>query len=1368
MSMNLDRLVAYNERHQEKVYWTKKLEELDFSFSDGNGADYSQDFVIIDPGTTQQLDALANGSDHRLVVVLMSALLISLKFIKNQKPYILSPIFAADDQEGLMNKLLVLSIDPSRHGNVKEFLGGLRDDLIESTKFQNFPIDMIKNPDGPETSLAPSVMFGFYPVQLKLAFKADIDIQVSRIAKSLRVKVSYNKAKLSGEVASSLLNAYVQVIKLIGQNKEERITNLEFFIKDFVSSGDLSVLMTKTSLEDQACKDSAMNRPKTALENELSGLWQNLLSINHVEAQDNFFVLGGHSLNLVSLVNRIREEMRLEVRLLDFFEKPTLAGMATVLSQSTAIEGTEAEPVVQEYRKALPAQKRLYLLCKNKEIGTAYNLASVIQVEGEIDVARLEGCVNQLIDRHEVLRSSFHFEAGEIRFKIHPMEPLRLSRIESDETQIDSAIEDFIQPFDLDTGPLFRVGLLKAHANKAYLVLDMHHIVGDGLSLAILSQELVNLYHQTKPLESASPFLSYVDWFHHNQSGLQEETQYWLDQLSDYIPLDLSTDFTRPKFLKYAGNLVVGEIPTSTSKAIDKATKALGITEFALYTAALNVLLFQYTDQKKLFIGTPVDLRKGGRFEKVVGPIINTIVLKNVVEPSNTVEAFLQEVNRGIFEGISHSDAPFEEILSKLDIEVDPSRHPVFDVMILMENFYQDIQNSGSVTFARRDVLPTTSKFDLTFNFRKLESSIQVEIEYNTTLFTQESIDLMLERLIHVVGDLCEKPMESIGQLSLISAREKKRMLEEFSVSPQVPLSERTIPEMFSDVVSAHPQQIAIVCQDRQITYEELDRFSNRIANTLKRSGAGKDTNILILLDRSYEMIASLMAVLKLGLTYVPLDPGYPQNRIVEIARECDTNTILTNRTYQDRCADFENTLLVDDSKVEEAAPTLTTVHTDSAQTAYVIFTSGSTGKPKGIKVSHRNMENFITAMQTDYPLTPQDRILFKTPITFDVSVMEVFVSLMSAAQVVVLPGDLHKDPRKIIAFIEQYGITLTNFVPSMFKVFLDSLENTSVESLRSLKALYLAGEALPLNLVERFYAIGGAADLVNLYGPTEATVFATSKRFSAQETDRTMSIGRPLTNVQMYLLHENLDLCPTEIHGDVYIGGGSLSQGYLNDEEKTQSVFTQHPTLGRLYKTGDIGRWLTNGEIEYLGRSDQQVKIRGFRVEKGEIENRIQEFPGITEAHVIQAEAHGGELRAFYTAQDTVAERELEKHLRQYLPDYSIPNVLVQLETFPINSSGKVDLQELLAIQVENWGVAPPSHETTALEQELIDIWSRVLEQDQIDIDSDFFKQGGNSLTAISIDLELEKSGFVVDDLIVYEMRTVRMLAEHIEGKTA
>ncbi|RUT04335.1 hypothetical protein DSM106972_045630 [Dulcicalothrix desertica PCC 7102] len=1131
------------------------------------------------------------------------------------------------------------------------------------------------------------------------------------------------------------------------------------------------------------------------IESYLEFLVVRVLQVTHlrINREQSLSSFGIDSLKVFELKNRVEEDLRVNVSVADLFDGVTITQLARqILDQvintlpSTSITISRVERNTGQYSLSF-AQQRLWFINQLQPETGAYNIPVAVKMKGYLDTSLLVRSINEVIRRHEILRTSFVVEEGNPVQKITPFVSITLPEIDlhhipdaQRQAEVEKlSLQEAQLAFDLGQVPLLRAKILRLSLQESILLLTLHHIIADGWSIKVLIQELSVLY---QALESGkSPQLAelpiqYLDFAYWQRNWLQGEVleslqAYWRQQLGGELPvLKLPTDRARPRVQSYRGAQHQFILPKALTDALKQLSQQEGATLFMTLLAAFNTLLYRYTGQEDILVGSPIANRNRTEFEGLIGCFINTLVLRTHLNGNPSFKELLSRVRLCAINAYVHQDLPFEKLV-ELQPNRDLSYHSLFQVMFVLQNSAFSNVTLRTLTWETREFNSETAKFDILLSMIDSEVGLMGTLEYNSDLFNPNTIMQMVEHFQTLLQGIVVNSDEHISHLPLLSDVERQKLLVEWNNTQVDYPRNLCLHELFEKQVERTPLASALYFENQQFTYQELNQRANQIAHHLQQLGVIPDTLVGIYMERSIEMVVGILAVMKAGGAYVPIDPTYPQERLDFMLADSQVSVLLVKNSQDNSCGvdikvsiDTESLAFTDyslDNPVSDVKP---------ENLAYVIYTSGSTGTPKGVMNTHQGICNRLLWMHDTYQLTASDRVLQKTPFSFDVSVWEFFLPLLIGASLVVAKPGGHQDASYLVEVITKQQITTLHFVPSMLQVF---LEEPRLDKCKSLKRVICSGEALPFDLQERFFERLDA-ELHNLYGPTEAAIDVTAWHCQPGSSDKIVPIGRPIANIQLYILDKYLQPVPTGVAGELYIGGVGLARGYWNRLELTFEKFIPNPFgTERLYKTGDLARYRSNSSIEFLGRIDDQVKIRGFRIELGEIEAVLGQHPQVREAVVVAKKNIINELcLVAYLVPHPETEifiDELRQFLSKKLPEYMLPLIFVVLKALPLTPNGKVDRGALPTPEKERPDLtaayqAPESE----IEKTIAQVWQEVLHLDKVGIDDNFFDLGGHSLLIVQVNHKLRE--ILNRELSVIEMfqnPTIKSLTQHLNDKS-
>lgn len=1066
--------------------------------------------------------------------------------------------------------------------------------------------------------------------------------------------------------------------------------------------------------------------PRTELEKTVCTILERVLGEDRIGIYDDFFEIGGHSLRAARLVNQLEAEIGVHMDLRNVFVDRTAANMAKRIA-SMKRESYEPIPVAEEksYYPMSSVQKRIYLVSQMDTQGVLYNMAQGITLGGEVSRERIEDALNEMIKRHEILRTAFLMIDGEPVQKILAQGSAAFTYVEDSTSTEEELLHAFIQPFDLSSGSLVRMQLVKRE--ESYLLFfDFHHIITDGMSTGMFMKEFMALYNGEPLGAEVRQYKDYSEWMRTQELSVQRN--YWMTEFEGEIPvLELPLDYKRPSERSYHGAMVHGASGKKIYDTVRHLACISGTTEYMILLSGLMVVLGKYSRQEDIIIGSPVNGRIHGDTEKMLGMFVNTLALRGKPEKTKSFMDFLKEMKEICLKAYENQAYPFEELISNIDVKEDMSRNPLFDVMFVLQNnenvdfsLYQS-KVEGAVAESK------VAKFDITFNIMEVGGEYHIDLEYSTDIFKEESMKWMLTHYLNILAIATQMPETLIGDMEEAGQEEKECILNIFNEKLTFG-DDQTITKLLLAQAERMPDNTAVIFKEEEITYRELVRRAGVLAHKLRSMGIQSEDKVALLTERSIEMIVAVYGVLLAEAAYVPIDPSYPEDRIQYILEDCDAKAVIQ---YQNKMEVSIPNIVLDEETWE--GDVVTECGNQPENLAYIIYTSGSTGKPKGVMLEHAGVSNLIQYFRSDLAICPEDRVLLFANYAFDGSVWEMMMALSAGAALVIPDEETIREPKMMEAYLEQKEVTISYFPPAYFEQSKIGLE----------KYVITAGSTSSKEVVKKAVESCG---YINSYGPTEVTVCATNWECKkGGDVPHTIPIGKPIRNKRVYIMEQE-KICGILVPGEICVSGKGIARGYLGEEELTRDKFGVDAYTGvRLYRTGDLGRWLPDGNIEFLGRIDDQVKIRGYRIEIGEIENVIKEIDMVRESVVIIRETEEEEkyICAYYVADIKIPAKEVKARLEKVLPEYMIPSRMLQVERIPVTRNGKVNKEALPDIQAEvkEEYVAPRSKE----EKALCDCFADVLSIPLVGIKMNFFERGGDSIKAMRVVSKMRDMGYEI-----------------------
>ncbi|MGE5343972.1 MAG: amino acid adenylation domain-containing protein [Candidatus Omnitrophota bacterium] len=1076
------------------------------------------------------------------------------------------------------------------------------------------------------------------------------------------------------------------------------------------------------------------------------------------------------------LLNELRERKE---EIIDFLQR-------YVQSQEHFISIESAEE--KEYYALSSAQKRLYILQQVTFDTTAYNIPVIIPLPENIHIGPLKDAFLTLIQRHESLRTSFHLVNHTPVQRIHDTVEFEIINLHAECTEEKTfrGIKGFVRYFDLTQAPLMRVGLLNTGAGRNLLIIDVHHIITDGMSQNLLTQDFMRVYKDDVLPSLSLQYKDFAEW----QNGMKEkgifgkQESYWLNEFEADIPvLNLPTDYPRPAIKNFEGNHMDFQMNPDDTRLINKYAREQGVTIYMVFLAALNVLLSKLSGQEDIVIGTPVAGRRHADLEKIIGMFVNMLAIRNYPIGELTFNQFLEELSSKTLAAFQNQEYPFEDLVEKVSTRRDPGRNPLFDVVLVVQDMTRLKKETEEPVSASRkqDPINPVSKFDLEITVWEKSQGLTVSFQYCTRLFKKETIERFMVYFYQIVMKILEMPGIKLNEIEITTEEEKKQIIDEFNRTTAGYPKDKCIHELIEAQVNRTPDHLAIIGSSmgeaepspqnaRQITYKKLNQQSDQLANELITRGIGPDVIVGIQLERSIEMIIGILGILKAGGAYLPIDPDYPEERIRYILKDSGAKLLLTDTDIA--YSEPLTSQLPTPNRLQGRPGNRCASSSLVSSLAYIIYTSGTTGKPKGVLVQHRNVVRLMINDKFRFDFDNRDIWTMFHSFNFDFSVWEMYGALLYGGKLIVVPKMVTRDPGEFLKILKRDQVTVLNQTPSAFYNLIEEELKFDKEEL-SLRYVIFGGEALKPVKLEKWKEKYPDTTLVNMFGITETTVHVTYKKIGDEDIRHDISnIGVPIPTMTAYIMDRHRHLLPVRVAGELLVGGDGVSRGYLNRPELTAEKFI--PDFYRvnetLYRSGDLARFLPNGEMEYLGRIDHQVQLKGFRVELGEIENQLLQFEGINEAIVIARE--GSEegyqyLCAYIVLKGKADPKRIREYLTHKIPDYMIPHYVVSLEKIPLTINGKVDRSKLPDPEfnsLEEEYMAPVNR----IQEELEEIWCRVLQSDRMGINTNYFYAGGDSIKAIALISAINDkfhSNLKIVDL--YMNQTIESLSLILKEKT-
>jgi len=1076
--------------------------------------------------------------------------------------------------------------------------------------------------------------------------------------------------------------------------------------------------------------------PRDEIEKKLAQLFIELLGVEKVGIYDNFFELGGHSLLATQLVSKIRAELEVELSLKKLFATPTVESIKTTLSKSQKSSHTPIPKATNRDNIPLSyTQERLWFLDRFEEgESQVYSMPSLLRLEGSLDFDHLEGIFGAIVKRHEILRTNFTD-----RQVINSADSFKIDTIDISQNEIKESVKELLsKPFDLAKDSLFRVTLFTIDENLNYLFINMHHIISDGWSIDILIEEFLKLYNnqELKPLE-----IQYGDfalWQRDYLSGelLNMKLDYWRESLQGVEPLKLPTTYPRPPIQSYRGDRVIFDIDLEITSKLNTLSQEQGVTLFMTLISAFGLLLNRYTSQDDIVIGSPIANRNRVELEKLIGFFVNSLPFRINIDNQADFSELLKTNKETILNGYEHQDIPFEKIVDSLNLPRDTSHSPLFQVMFVLQNTKQTQLKLPDIAIDMVEFENPTSKFDLTMELTERDGRLEGVLEYATDLFSREFIESMCGHFKNLLREITDTQKQKLCSYNILTKAEEEELLVGLNQTQVDYPRDKTAVELFEETVIAYPHKVAVVYEDEQLTYKELNEKSNQLAHYLISKGVEIESVVALSMDRSLEMIIAILGVLKAGGVYLSLDSNYPQERLDYMIEDSKALLILTQEIVKDAI------------NIEKNRDNLGLKITPN-NLAYILYTSGSTGRPKGVMGIHRNIIRLIKG-QEYVDFNENIRVLQVASVSFDAFTFDAYSALLSGGVLFLYP-DNHLDLNQLNKLIKKHQIN-TLFLTA---VLFEQWAYLTKEELPSLRYLLTGGERVnpkAVNIINRKFP---KIHILDVYGPTENTTFTTIYTCRKDKIYNNLPVGKPIKNTTVYILDKYLEPVPKGVVGELYTGGDGVARGYLNLPELTTERFIEFKGE-RVYKTGDLVKYDEDNFVQYIGRTDNQIKLRGYRIELDAIEKVLSKMDKVKESAVIFRDKM---IVAYIVGNPT----NPKEQLAQTLPEYMIPTIIEQLESMPITSNGKIDKKTLSqrAIKFETTNFVAPRDKT---EEKLAQIFKETLGIEKVGIYDNFFEIGGNSILSIQVVNLAKRANINIEVKDIFVAPTIDKLSQHLK----
>ena len=1155
----------------------------------------------------------------------------------------------------------------------------------------------------------------------------------------------------------------------------------------------------------QAGQDRVYREPTSDTQIHLAEKWKEILDLNQVSVDDNFFEVGGHSLHAVRILSWVRSMFQVELSLVQFFEQPVLGVVARKIEQlknahassyDAPLKDAAMEEIVPVSRDGkLPlssAQKRLWVLENINPGLPVYNLSDSIRLRGKLDTGLLERIYQELVRKHAVFRTAFRDLEGEPIQVISPdtsfsVNHIYLEAVKADQLEDEAHRLAVLQgriPFDLNQAPLIRIDLIHIRPDDILLVQTMHHIISDGWSMGILVHEMAEIYSKLKNGEKISdsdPALQYVDYANwHNQfiqsSAVASQLTYWKRILAgDLTEIRLPYDFPVGEERSFEGDEIRFDLPSGLKERMEIVCRENKCTPYMFLLTVFNILLHKYSGETDIIIGTPIANRRLSEVESMVGFFVNTLVLRTDLSGDPKFARLLDKVKKVVIDAFEHQDAPFEKVVEAVNPDRNLNRSALFQIMFNLLVTPEITLDLPSVQITAKELNTGTAMFDLTLTFIQQAGHYTGVLNYRVDLFRKETMGRMARHFLNLLENILDLNTNTpLGKLNLLSSDEYHQVTQTFSHGSVEKRDVICLHHWFERQVSVTPDETAIVCGDGALTYTALDQKANQLARRLSGYGVGPEIFVGLCCDRSTDLLVGMLAILKAGGAYVPLDPATPSERRRYILSNSGAKVLLSQARYRADFVSIKLPLLEIEGDYSNASAVPPNVPVDVPvqphHPVYAIFTSGSTGSPKGVVVEHRQLFHYVKTSIDLYAFEPGFSYAMVSTFAADLKHTVLFPALCTGGTSHIIAVDMALDPNQMAEYFHEHKIDCLKISPGHMKALLQALQP---EKTLPRKNLIIGGEGLSLNLVRKLKRLSRCR-IYNEYGPAETAVAVCAGRVgdaAEQTSSGTVDMGRPFPECQLYVLDSNMKPLPVGVAGELYIAGVQVSRGYLNDAQKTSECFVADPFSGgngKMYKTGDLVKWLPNGHLEYFSRMDHQVKVWGHRVELGEIETVLNKLEQIKESVLVARRDRAGNTNLIAYVIPAVRPMDTNRirgELQRLLPDYMLPNAYVEIEKIPLNANGKLNTK---ALPEPDSGTLKKDYQKPESDMEKIiaGIWSQVLGMDEIDIGDNFFHMGGDSMRVMQIVAKAALKGIQIRSNQLFEHQTIRELAQVAERK--
>jgi amino acid adenylation domain-containing protein len=1007
--------------------------------------------------------------------------------------------------------------------------------------------------------------------------------------------------------------------------------------------------------------------------------------------------------------------------------------------------GTIPKAELRPFYPLSSIQSRMFFIHEMDKTSTVYNLPRYLQLEGALDVDKIEKSIQSIVNRHDILRTYFELTATKPIQKVVDFLTVKIEQLTVEET-IEKTLANFIKPFDLNKLPLLRVGLVKLEDTKHILIIDMHHIISDGSSYNIIVEDFMMLYNDKALVPLTIQYKDFTVWQQslEYKQDIEKQKAFWLQEFEEEIEiLNLPAYSQRPLVKENKGETIAFGFNEAETKQLKTIAEDNKTTIYTLLLTNFYILLSKLTNQEDVIIGTTIAGRQHISLQKVVGMFVNTLPLRNYPKGELTYKQFLEQVKIKTRQAFKHQDFSYAELINELKVERDLSRNPIFDVLFNFNNFTNTTLEIPGLSLTPYNVSENQSMFDLALNGHEENGEIILQFKYDTAIYNSKTINTYIGYFKKLVKNTFKAQDSKLSELEIVSSEEHEHLLKSLDFRDINYPKDKTIHQLFEEQAAQFSEKIAIRFKNEAISYKTLNEKANQLARILREQGVKNNDIVVLFVERSLDVVVGMLAILKAGGAYLPIDVEYPKERQDYLLINSQAKFILTSKDTRINTSENSKVITINYSEMASYSSDNINNSNKLSDLAYIIYTSGTTGDPKGVQINHNNVVRLFKNEAFQFSFSSSDIWTLFHSHCFDFSVWEIYGALLFGGQLIIVPREETKDTFKFLKLLQEEKVTILNQTPSAFYNLIEASKQQNV-TLLHLKYVIFGGEALTPIKLKDWAKLHPNAQLINMYGITETTVHVTYKEIKAEDLEKeTSNIGKPIPTLSVYILNKNLRLVPKGTPGELFIAGEGISKGYLNNKTLTESKFITNPfdRLGKLYRTGDWARQLPNDDLEYLGRIDSQVKIRGYRIELGEIDGQLSKYEAISKSITLVKERDSGkQLVTYYIAERALDELQLKMHLSNRIPEYMIPTHFIHLDKIPLTPNGKLNKKALPEVEIIiNTKTISPVNDT---QKALTEIWSNVLsiEIEKIGVNTNFFDLGGDSINILILTNQINK----------------------------